>query len=99
MFRPKKLLADLSKESFYKAVNDNWYSYVTKNNHKVISLPHFITPEEIKLDNRERDIVISVLGVKYYYRLEAIKALKAEGINCVTGEHLPFLFCKTIPLK
>ena len=85
-WRPKELLADLSKETFFKAVNDNWYSYVIENNDRVISLPHFITPDEVKLDNRERDIDVSVLGVKYYYRLEAIKALESSGINCVTGE-------------
>ena len=38
------------------------------------------------MGNKERDIDVSVLGVKYYYRLEAIAALKSAGINCVTGE-------------
>lgn len=85
-WRPKELLSDLPKEKFFDAVNDNWYSYVIENNDRVISLPHFITPDEVKLDNRERDIDVSVLGVKYYYRLEAIEALKSAGINCVTGE-------------
>ncbi len=85
-WRPKELLVDTLKETHFNAMTDNWYSYVIENNDRVISLPHFITPDEVKLDNRERDIDVSILGVKYYYRLEAIKALKAAGINCVTGE-------------
>ena len=56
-WRPKKLLQTCLK--FYDLVNDNWYSFVYENKEKVISLPHFITTDEVNLGNKERDIDVS----------------------------------------
>lgn len=79
---PIDMLPNIKNELFYKSVNDNYYNFLKRNKHKIISIPHFVGEFEFAwhpIENRKYDWIVP--GVKYWARRTAIKHLEKNKIK------------------
>lgn len=82
LIKPSKKLQLNKSEKFSEFAGDNWSYFVKKNNHKIISLPYFVSENEFFYgDIQNRNKIINVPGVNYYNRKRAIKLLDKAKIK------------------
>jgi hypothetical protein len=63
-------------------ISSEWNKFLTRRADRVLSLPHFVSEEEVSFRGLgERRNRIAVPGVEYVQRARALKALHAHGIR------------------
>jgi hypothetical protein len=81
----------LKKESFALRANDNWFNFINKNDHRIISIPAFVSHSEFSWSPIScRKVPWSVMGIDYWARKEAKKNLARANIYCRKGSWVWF---------
>jgi hypothetical protein len=76
----------------HKAWTDRYYNFVTRNERRILSTPHFVAPTEMSqrpLAHRRSDW--SVVGADYDSRVLARQKLDGAGLTR-TGKFIPYIF-------
>ncbi|MGE5403346.1 MAG: glycosyltransferase, partial [Candidatus Saccharibacteria bacterium] len=87
--RPVGELAYLKNEFFASHANDNWFDFLNNNGSRIVSLPAFVSEHEFSwLPLAERKYLWSIMGARYWARVEGRKLLDENNIKW-TGKWLP----------
>ena len=76
-----------------KRLTDAWPSFISNNPERVITATHFISPDEFSyVALAERKNTISVPGVAYHLRKEAIRNLRNSGYYNICSSYFSTLY-------